>query len=477
MTIDRLKKQVAPPFIKLKKSQENFFSRSLGFQAKLALAVALIPIIALTIWYANHVSSEQQRMHQAYVNNHQLILEFSSLKEDISALEKAQKNNHLLNSPALQNSIENKWKMTHKRIILLKNAIVETALVANWQQVLSLVPIYDSHLVSYKDLHNQLSTTEKLFHQALAMRLAAKRANISYANHWFVALLLILLPVFIMISLALIHRVTQQLYKVEHTLSRLGDGKYSGEIELHGSNELSKLGQKLSWLNDELQRSHAQKDSFLRHVSHELKTPLSSLSEGNSLLQSDDIGILNLQQQRIVTIMGTSLTRLNILIDDLLNYSAASHPLHQQKRKALNSLALDLQTQFGTHSLSHTKHIDWQISDSTEGLPYMPCKLILIQLINNALQYAKHKVQVSLSVQNHIATFSIVDDGVGIESSELAQLMQPFFRGQHSHSHSGSGLGLAIVEESVKQLKGNIQFNNVESGTHICVQFPVEGSQ
>lgn len=477
MTIEEIKQWFISSFKHVRSTPQRFFSQSLGLQAKLALAIALFPIIISAVWYAQYLSSEQQRMHQSYIINHNLIIEFSSIKESISALEKAQQNNTLLDSPALQNSINKKWKATRKRITLLKNRLMENVLVAQWQQVLTLLPTYDAHLVNYSALSQQLQTTEKLFYHTLATRLDDQRASFADKNYGLLGLLLALVTLFIVFSLMLIHRVTRQLYTLEQTIFQLGNGKHVRHIELKGSNELEKLGQRLNWLNEALQSSHAKKDSFLRHVTHELKTPLASLSEGNSLLKDPNIGQLTAQQSRIVEIMSGSVQRLDILIDDLLSYSAASHPLNTQKRKSLTAIATDLQQHFSKHTLGINKKLIWHISKNTAYMPYLPCKIILIQLINNALQYAAHLIRIDINSNDHVATFAIYDDGMGIDADELRNITQPFFRGQHSHNHQGSGLGLSIVAESVKHLQGTIEFKPLSPGTQVCVVMPIKGKQ
>ncbi|KAF7764202.1 two-component system, NtrC family, sensor histidine kinase GlrK [Pseudoalteromonas citrea] len=474
-TIKTVKKRFISSYKRVKSTPQRFFSQSLGLQAKLALTIALLPIIVSAVWYAKHLSLEQQKMHQSYVINHDLIIEFSAIKESISALEKAQKNNTLLDSPALQNSINKKWKATRKRITLLKNRLMENVLVAQWQQVLTLSPTYNAHLVNYSALSHELQTTEKLFHRALATRLAEQRTSFSDKNYGLLALLLILVTLFIVFSLMLIRRVTHQLYTLEHTIVQLGNGKYVRNIELQGSNELEKLGQRLNWLNEALQHSHAQKDSFLRHVTHELKTPLASLSEGSSLLQDTCMGSLSGQQERIVEIMQGSVKRLNTLIDDLLSYSAASHPLNTQQKKSLVAITTDLKTHFTSQASNSSKKLIWNIGQNSAYMPYLPCKIILIQLVNNALQYADQSIRIEVYSNENTATFSIYDDGVGIDPCELANITQPFFRGQHSHNHIGSGLGLSIVAESVKHLHGSIEFNPLSPGTHVCVKVPVRG--
>ncbi|WP_083330618.1 MULTISPECIES: HAMP domain-containing sensor histidine kinase [Pseudoalteromonas] len=462
-------------FAQIKNSPSKFFSQSLSQQARLAMLLALVPIVILALWYAQQTAHQQQKINEIYNKNQLLILSFNALKSDISALEKAHLNNQLLNNAELQKSIESKWQTTKKRIDFLKSSYPIEKLVAKWQQLQLLTPSEQALEVDYGQLQRQLLAIEQPFQNVLEAKLERQAQQLAQLNQYFLFGLFILIPLLVVISLLVIRRVTRQLSALEEVIWQLGEGRFDTPINLHGSEEFVALGKELDWLREELQRSHKQKETFLRHVSHELKTPLASLTEGNSLLQSGSFGAISSPQQRIINIMDGALTRLATLIDDLLNYSAASHPLAQQQHPFAH-IKDELLKHFALQIDESNIELKWRDKSEQTCLPYLPVKLILTQLIGNALQYANSTIEVKYCVVHNDVFIDVKDDGPGIELSEQHKLTQPFYRGKHSENHVGSGLGLAIVSECVKQLKGTIRWQHAKQGCHICIQFPSYGA-
>ncbi|WP_105169875.1 HAMP domain-containing sensor histidine kinase [Pseudoalteromonas sp. T1lg23B] len=470
----RLKWPKIPHFAQIKNSPAKFFSQSLSQQARLAMLLALVPIIILALWYAQQTAYQQQKTNEIYNKNQLLILSFNGLKSDISALEKAHLNNQLLNNAELQKSIESKWQTTKKRIDFLKNSYPAEQLVAKWQQLQLLTPSERVSEVDYEQLQQQLQSIEQPFQNVLETKLEEQAQQLTLLNQYFLFGLFILIPLLIAISLLVIRRVTRQLNALEEVIWQLGEGRFETPINLNGSEEFVALGKELDWLREELQRSHKQKETFLRHVSHELKTPLASLTEGNSLLQSGNFGAISSPQQRIINIMDGALSRLATLIDDLLNYSAASHPLAQQQH-AFSRIKDELIKHFATQIDETNVTVHWPTKNTNVQLPYLPVKLILTQLIGNALQYANSRIEIEYRIVRNDVYISVKDDGPGIDLAEQHKLTQPFYRGKYSENHSGSGLGLAIVAECIKQLKGTLRWQHAHPGCHICIQFPNYG--
>ncbi|CAH9049758.1 Adaptive-response sensory-kinase SasA [Pseudoalteromonas holothuriae] len=473
MGTNRLKWPSTLNLVGIKNSPAKFFSQSLSQQAKRAMLLALVPIVILTLWYAQQVAQHQQETNHIYHKNQSLVLSFNTLKGDISALEKAHLNNQLLNNAQLQKSIEEKWQVTNKRIEFLKKSHVSEQIVAKWQQLQNLAPKTHVLNVDYAKLQQQLLKLEQPLHKAIEDSLSQQAIAFSTLNQYFLAGLFLFIPLLIVISLIVIRKVTNQLNALERVILQLGEGNFAKPITLHGSEEFVALGKELDWLREELHLSHKQKDTFLRHVSHELKTPLASLTEGNSLLQSDSFGTVTKAQQRIINIMDGALSRLATLIDDLLNYSAANHPLSQQLY-SFDQIKLELIKHFEQQINDSRLRIHWNHEDSAPLLPYLPIKLILTQLLGNALQYAHSHIEIHSHIEQEQVQLSVIDDGPGIDLSEQHKLMQPFYRGKHSEQHNGSGLGLAIVAECVKQLHGTVKWQHAQTGSHICIQFPIQ---
>ena len=158
----------------------------------------------------------------------------------------------------------------------------------------------------------------------------------------FVALALLLLFAY------WINRPVRDLTQEIH---QLGTEGLSHTIEISGPEEMRALGSKLEWLRQELHETDQQKQQFLRHISHELKTPLSSLREGADLLAEHVTGRLSQQQQEIVEIVRQNGIELQRLIENLLDYN-------QLPRQELMPEEIDLKNLLQELLASHQITID-----------------------------------------------------------------------------------------------------------------------
>lgn len=447
---------------------KQFFSQSLQKQALVAMLVGVLPIVLLTLWYATSISKHQQETLIIYDENQELILEYNYIKADVNGIEKALKNNQLLKSEQLQISIEQKWQTTQNRIELLKLKLAKSDFVAKLQHATSLDP---KSADEFAQLVAQLKQLDANFDDTLDTRLANKNEQFKSLQTEFVVGLIVLLPILVIISSFLIFRICRQLNQVETVLSDVGKGQLDQPIKLSGSHELQQLGRRLDWLRLALKRVQQQKETFLRHVTHELKTPLASINEGSSLLNSGLLGEVSDKQGRILTIMQQSVEKLARMIDDLLNYSAASHPDGLQQVTSFNTLEEEINRHLSDTIANKDIAICWHIS-ATNKVPHLPCKLILTQLVSNALNHATSTVDIYIRQNHNTIELNVADDGPGINQEEAHLLFQPFYQSEHNKNKQGSGLGLAIVSECVNQLKGDITWQETDSGANILITFP-----
>ena len=116
--------------------------------------------------------------------------------------------------------------------------------------------------------------------------------------------------------------ITRPIRQLERRIFGLGSGECSDTpIRIQGPAELVQLGDRLTWLSGRLSELEAQKQQFLRHMSHELKTPLASVREGTSLLSDGVAGELNERQSEVVRLIDENGQELQTLIEQLLDYN------------------------------------------------------------------------------------------------------------------------------------------------------------
>src|SRR2546426_1940430 len=126
-------------------------------------------------------------------------------------------------------------------------------------------------------------------------------------------------------ALALTRAIARPLSEVDGAIRQLGGADFSKPITVRGPEDLRYLGRRLDWLRRRLDEFETQKNRFLRHVSHELKTPLTALREGAELLHDQVAGPLAPPQRQVVAIMRDNSVKLQRLIEELLDYQRALH--------------------------------------------------------------------------------------------------------------------------------------------------------
>ncbi|HYM28768.1 MAG TPA: histidine kinase dimerization/phospho-acceptor domain-containing protein, partial [Steroidobacteraceae bacterium] len=126
-------------------------------------------------------------------------------------------------------------------------------------------------------------------------------------------------------ALALTRLIARPIAEIDLAIRQLGDADFERPIRVHGPDDLQSLGERLEWLRRRLIELEAQKNRFLRHLSHDLKTPLAALREGTELLNDQVAGPLAPPQQQVVAIMRDNSVKLQRLIEELLGYQRALH--------------------------------------------------------------------------------------------------------------------------------------------------------
>ncbi|BAN97471.1 integral membrane sensor signal transduction histidine kinase [Plautia stali symbiont] len=222
------------------------------------------------------------------------------------------------------------------------------------------------------------------------------------------------------------------------------------------------LGQRIVWLSEHLSWLEAQRHKFLRHLSHELKTPLASLREGTELLADQVAGPLNAEQQEVVAILDTSSRHLQRLIEQLLDYNRrlAESPLR------LEPVAIDaiIDSVVRVHLLPasarqmHT-HIDLQARYCLAEPTLL--QRVIDNLYSNAVNYGSESGNIWLQSQQkgNQVWIEVANTGTPIPAEEQTMIFEPFYQGsqQRKGPVKGSGLGLSIAKDCLRRMQGDLQ--------------------
>ena len=130
--------------------------------------------------------------------------------------------------------------------------------------------------------------------------------------------------------------IARPIRQLDQAIRQMATADFTHAIEVDGPQDMRYLGQRLEWLRSRLHDLEQQQTRFLRHVSHELKTPLTAVREGVELLRDRVGGALSAEQQEIVRIVRENTLSLQKLIEDLLTY----HQTRNMEPQTLGPVAL-----------------------------------------------------------------------------------------------------------------------------------------
>jgi two-component system sensor histidine kinase GlrK len=283
------------------------------------------------------------------------------------------------------------------------------------------------------------------------------------------------------IALALTRAIARPISEIDAAIRQLGGADFSRPIAVRGPEDLRYLGRRLDWLRRRLDEFETQKNRFLRHVSHELKTPLTALREGAELLHDEIGGPLQPPQRQVVGIMKDNSVKLQRLIEELLDYQRALHAAASLEVKSISLSALVHEAAQSHELAAQAKGLRLAIDAQAATVEADPEKLrsIVDNLISNAVKFTPAGGTVSVSAREVAgeAIIEVLDTGPGVPVEERESVFNLFFRGRTKADGSavrvkGSGLGLAIARELVEAHGGHIVVVGGGGGGHFRVTLP-----
>ena len=228
------------------------------------------------------------------------------------------------------------------------------------------------------------------------------------------------------------------------------------------------------------QRLVEQKDDLISNITHELKTPIATVSVALEAIQNFDKHNTE-KQTEYLTMARAELSRLTSLTEKILLASFSENENQTLIKKPLH-LQEVIQTCWHNYSLLFAK----EQAEANIHLPETPIYVLgnqefltqaLSNLIDNALKYKKDKatIHVSLRLENKMAVISIKDKGIGIPPEYLNKIFDKFFRVPSGdvHNHKGYGLGLSFVKNVIEKHKGKIEVkSNLHEGSEFIITIP-----
>lgn len=226
-----------------------------------------------------------------------------------------------------------------------------------------------------------------------------------------------------------------------------------------------------------------QKTTFVANVSHELKTPLTSIRIFAEILkekrQPDEE-----KQKKYLSIMVSEIERLTRLINNVLDFSQTQkgNKIYKFRKTDIVNLCYDL-IEIQRVRLEHNGFevtVKSEIENGYVNVDVETIKQALVNIISNAEKYSPEEKSISVSItSNHkFVTIDIADKGIGVNSQHISKIFNEFYRIDDSLTSSvrGTGLGLTITKKIIEDHHGTIEYVvNVPKGSVFRIVLPLAG--
>jgi two-component system sensor histidine kinase GlrK len=293
---------------------------------------------------------------------------------------------------------------------------------------------------------------------------------------------LLLLPLTGVAILLFSLRVGGPLRQIDRAINELGSGALHRPIGISGPADLAKLGRQLEWLRLRLLELAQERSRFLRHMSHELKTPLANIREGTELLMDGAVGELQGGQREVTGILRENGLRLQRMIENLLSFSAwqTSSVGLEVTEFRLRPLVKQIIENQQLALLSQRVRLDVNVDDVSIAADRGKVRLILENLLSNAIKYTPRAgtIHIRARAAGTDLVLEVGDSGPGIPAEERKQVFEAFYTGKAPSGHiKGTGIGLSVVMEFVTAHGGQIEIVEGEwAGAHFRIRMPLKSS-
>jgi signal transduction histidine kinase len=264
--------------------------------------------------------------------------------------------------------------------------------------------------------------------------------------------------------------VTRPMYELIGRAARIarGDREAFRPLAHYGTREFAQLSRSFLDMAEQLSRRSDYIASFSAHLTHELKSPLTSIKGAAELLlesaQSDKDTLTRMEQKNFLSNILGDAERLEIMTQRLRELARAE-TVPQNERAELGFVVGGLKSRFPTRSISASGCLDRAIGMSAEK-----ALIVLSHLTDNAMRHNAKSVRLEASSEAEMIRLTISNDGDPISEPNREKIFDAFFTTRRDTG--GTGMGLAIVKAVMTSHGGSIRLLPVERGAAFELEFP-----
>jgi two-component system sensor histidine kinase GlrK len=473
----------------------NFRPRSLTGLILLGFVIVALPALLGTISAAIEMRNLSAASERLVVNGVAATRYTQALVRQVSSLERTVRLYQIIPRPALLDTFRQNRDLLNKTLAdfaaLPGDAAERADAIERMRDSIARISLaVDSKSASqitrtlreFTDLSRDAGKLSNLASAQTDRELKQLQAETDNARRRLYGQSLALIPVTIALIVMFAVFLARPIRQIDAAISNIGHGRLTEPVTVQGPTDLKALGRQLEWLRVRLQEIAEERNKFLRHMSHELKTPLANIREGTELLLEGAVGSLGAEQREVTGILRDNSLRLQRLIENLLSYSEWQARRSELELGEIRVLPL-VRSAIETYQLpinSRGLRLDLRVPDLTLTADRDKLKLILDNLISNAVKFTPDGGTITLRAgydgEGRHLLLDVADTGPGIPADERPRIFEAFYQGATPQGGlvRGTGIGLSVVQEFVHAHGGSIEIVDGEfAGAHFRVCLPL----
>jgi len=279
----------------------------------------------------------------------------------------------------------------------------------------------------------------------------------------------------VLLIISIYRKMLGPVKKITEATKKVAAGDFTVELETERQDELGELTHNFNQMVKELNSIECLQKDFINNVSHEIKTPISSIQGFAKLLEDDNLtaeerkeyaGIIAEESNRLLYLT-TNMLKLAKLENQERLTNKTEFSIAEQIRKVISILEPKWKEKNITFNVS-LKEINFYGESDLLFQMWM-------NIIENSIKFSKQdgQIYIKMTENNEFTNIEIKDIGIGMTEDEKEKIFDRFYQIDKSHSGEGSGLGLAIVKRIIDLSGGKIEVNSEKNkGTTFKIILP-----
>ena len=276
------------------------------------------------------------------------------------------------------------------------------------------------------------------------------------------------LVVSVAVAYYLVYRVYKPISQLKEATERIGAGDYSYRVQIEGEDEFAYLGAAFNKMADDLSALESSRRNFIANISHELKTPMTTI--GGYIDAIIDGTISADKQDLYLQIVSNEVKRLSRLVVAMLNLSKIEAGERKLAKKEVNLSSMLFEVVLSFEQRIEQNHLEIigldAIGDINATVDSDMIYQVFYNLVDNAVKFTDDggRIALHLSAQNGKAIFRIINECSGITKEDLSKIFERFYKVDRSRHDDvqGFGLGLYIAKTIVAMHGGQITARSAE---------------